>query len=178
MAVALSDEVRHGLAAHLDAALDGPLPGRPVPPDNWHITLRFLGDTSQREWETLLHRIESGLQIAPFKLGFGSLGAFPKAPRATVLWLGIDRGGDELIALAAVAEEAAADAGFTEEERPFHPHLTLSRIRPHQNVGTLLEQVPPFPLTQQVREVVIYRSHLGGAKPARYEVLERLPLGG
>ena len=175
VAVALSDEVRHGLAAHLNDALEGSIPGRPVPADNWHITLRFLGETNQRELEMLLHGLASALSIAPFVVGFGALGAFPKPTKATVLWLGVERGGDELATLASTAEDAALRAGFTPEERPFHPHLTLSRIRPQRDVTATVESVGRFPLTQMVDEVAVYRSHLGGG-PARYEVVETVGL--
>ena len=178
VAVPLSDEVRHGLAAHLSDALDGPMPGRAVPADNWHLTLRFLGKTLQKELEVLLHRLQSGMEIAPFTLGFAGLGAFPRPSRATVLWLAIDQGADELAVVAALVEDAAVDAGFMPEERPFHAHLTLSRIRPHQDVTDAVKSVERFPLTQMVEEVVVYRSHLGGSKPARYEVLERVVMGG
>lgn len=179
VAVALTDDVRHGLVAHLDDALGGkPAPGRLVRPENWHVTLRFLGKTMRHELEVLLHGLSSGLETPPFTLGFEGLGAFPRPARATVLWLGVDRGVDELAALAAVAEDASVDAGFMPEERPFHPHLTLSRIRPHQDVRPTLDLVPPFPLTQKVEEVVVFRSHLGGGKPARYEAVERVGLKG
>ncbi len=178
LAVALSDEVRQALAAHLDDALGGaPIPGRPVPPSNWHITLRFLAYTYEDQRERLLHAIDEADLGARFTLGFDALGAFPRPGRATVLWLGVGAGGDELVDLAAVVEEACVDAGWLIEERPFHPHLTLSRIRPHQDVAALLDQVPAFPMRQAVEEVVLYRSHLGGRGPARYEPTERFRLG-
>ena len=44
--------------------------------------------------------------------------------------VGVEGGGDELGTLAAAAEEAAQAVGYEPEDRPYHPHLTLSRIRP------------------------------------------------
>ncbi len=177
LAVEVTDEVRHALAAHLADALGGsPVPGRPVPPPNWHVTLRFLGYTYDEERDRLLHALDEAEFGGPFTVGFGGLGAFPRPQRATVLWLGIERGGGEVEALAAVAEEAAVAAGWMMEERPFHPHLTLSRIRPHQDVTPVIERVPPLRMTMPVDDVVLYRSHLGGGKPARYEALERCAL--
>lgn len=178
VAVGLSDEVRHGLAAHLDGALEGkPVPGKPVRPQGWHLTLRFLGRTGAVAYDTVLARLHEADLGPPFRLSFDGLGAFPRPARATVLWLGVETGGDRLIELAAAAEDAAVAAGFPPEDRPFHPHLTLSRIRPHQDVRPVLERVPAFPLAQQVEEVVVFRSHLGGG-PARYEALERFGLVG
>lgn len=178
VAVPITDEVRHGLAAHLDEALEGKaVPGRPVPPDNWHITLRFLGKTTGLENEKLSRALDEADLGDPFEASFGGLGAFPRPARATVLWLGLERGVGRLGELASAAETAATDAGFMPEERPFSAHLTLSRIRPHQDVRPVLERVPAFPLRMPVERVVVYQSHLGRRRPARYEEVEEFGLG-
>jgi RNA 2',3'-cyclic 3'-phosphodiesterase len=177
LAVDLDDEVRHGLAAHLDAATGGAvLPGRAVPAQNWHITLRFLGSVRAEQLERLLHEIDSEELGDPFRLGFDGLGAFPKASKATVLWLGVDAGADRLAELAEAIEAANVAAGFLQEERPFHPHLTLSRIRPQEDVSDLVASFPRFPLKIDVGHVTLFRSVLGGGGPARYEPLERFEL--
>jgi 2'-5' RNA ligase len=176
IAVPLTDDVRAGLAAHLmDNASDRPLPGKPVPPANWHLTLRFLGKTDEVAYERVLAALSEADLGEPFSVGFGGLGAFPRPVRATVLWLAVEQGAERLRDLAAVAEGAARDAGFSPEERPFHPHMTLSRIRPHQDLRPLIEQVAPFPLMLPVDRLVIYRSHLGRGG-ARYEELESILL--
>lgn len=176
VAVPISDEVRYGLDAHLRETLDErPLPGKPVAPESWHLTLRFLGKTDQVTYERIQRELHEAALEAPFVAGFGSLGAFPRPARATVLWLEVTRGAAQLERLAATAEEAAQRTGFTPEERPFRAHLTLSRIRPHQDVRVLLERVPPFPLTMPVERVVICRSHLGRGG-ARYEEMESFDL--
>lgn len=171
----LDDAVRHGLAAHLEQFR--PLPGSSPPPANWHITLRFIGKLDRTACETLLGRLDQAELGPVFNLAFAGLGAFPRAARATVLWLGTGRGSDELGELAAATEQAVVEAGSMPEERPFHPHLTLSRIRPPRDVRQLIDEVPSFPLTQQVRHVTVFASHLGGG-PAVYEVLERFELSG
>jgi 2'-5' RNA ligase len=175
LAVDIDDDLRHGLAAHLKAQT-GRLPGSTPPPPNWHITLRFLGKAAQPAYEVLLSKLDQADLGNRFTLGFGGLGAFPRPAKATVLWLGIERGAEELTQLAAVVEEAAVSAGFMPEERPFHPHLTLSRIRPPEDVRALVEEVPVFPLTQGVSGVAVFASHLGGG-PAVYELLDRFELG-
>jgi 2'-5' RNA ligase len=169
IALDLTDEVRHGLSAHLADWL--PLPGSAPPPANWHITLRFLGKMDQVAYETLLARLYGADLGPPFELAFGALGAFPRPARATVLWLGTEAGSHEVADLAAVVEQSVVEAGFMPEERPFHPHLTLSRIRPPQDVRPLIEAVPPFPLVQVVDRVTVFESHLGRG-PATYDDLE------
>jgi 2'-5' RNA ligase len=174
LAVALTDEVRHGLAAFLSERVIR-LPGRPAPPGNWHLTLRFLGTTDALQRDRILEFLDEHLIVEPFTLGFTDLGAFSKPSRATVLWLGVSRGSEDVAAMAAVCEEAAVSAGFEREDRPFHPHLTLSRIRPPVNVDGIVEQVGAFPLKMEVDRLTLYRSHLG-REGARYETVDEVLL--
>ena len=176
VAVPLTDDLRSGLSAHLmHATGDRPLPGKPVPPANWHVTLRFLGRTDEVAYQRVLGALAEADLGGPFPLSFGGLGAFPRAARATVLWLAVERGADRLEELAAVSEAAAQGAGFAAEDRPFHPHVTLSRVRPHQDLRPLIERMPAFPLVLPVDRLVVYRSHLGRGG-AKYEELESVPL--
>jgi RNA 2',3'-cyclic 3'-phosphodiesterase len=178
VAVELDEGVRHGLAAHIDAATGGRgLPGRAVRPENWHLTLRFVGWTDPVGYERILGGLGDLDLGASFTMGFGGLGAFPRPRRATVLWLGIEQGVEELQRLAERAEEACGAAGLEPEDRPFAAHLTLSRLRPWQDVTPLVESFPRFPLRQAVDAVTVYRSHLRRSG-AEYEVLERFPLTG
>ena len=173
--VPIAVAAREAIARHLRAALGERLPGRAVTPDNWHLTLRFLGATrpeQQRGIRELLRRSALG---EPFRIVFGALGAFPRPRAARVLWLGVTRGGDALGRLAALAEAAARAHGFPPEERPYRAHLTLSRIDPAADVSAALQTVPPLDLEMDVREVVLFRSHLGRG-PARYEAVESFPL--
>lgn len=173
LAVPLAEAVRRDLAEALRA--HGSLPGRPVPPESWHLTLRFLGDTARAALERVLEEVDAARLGAPFALRFGGYGAFPRAGRAAVVWLGVEEGAEPLAALAAAVEDAVRRAGFPPEGRPFRAHLTLSRLRPPAPVDDLLARLPPFPRSMSVHEVVLYRSHLGGG-PARYEPVERFPL--
>ena len=173
IALDLTDDVRHGLAAHL--AEWHPLPGSTPPPPNWHITLRFLGKMNQTTLETVLARLDEAELGPAFELRFAGLGAFPRPARATVLWLGTAEGTEAVHEVATSVETAAVEAGFMPEERPFHPHLTLGRIRPPEDVSSLIDAVPPFPLALPVRHVTVFESHLGRG-PAVYEELERLAL--
>ena len=176
LALSLDDEIRHGLAAFLSENLGGGLlPGKPVRPENWHVTLRFLGVTTPIQRDRVVGSLAENPVVEPFTLGFAGLGAFPGASRATVLWLGIVRGADEAARVAAACDQAAVAAGFEPEDRPFHPHLTLARIRPKQNVSDLVDRFPRFPLTQSVESVTVYRSRLGPTG-ATYEAVTSIPL--
>jgi len=176
LAAALDDDTRHALAAFVSAPGMPEIPGRRVPPPNWHITLRFLGRSSTVQQELILAALDEELDHSPFEVGFGGLGAFPYPKKATVLWLAVATGGQELEDLAVACERAAVRAGYDPEERPFHPHLSLSRVRPHQQLVELVDEYPKFPGRFRVDSVVLYESITSSAG-ARYTELERVALG-
>jgi 2'-5' RNA ligase len=172
LGIPLADELTGALAQHLAPAA---LPGRLVPPDKWHLTLRFLGDTSH---ETL-HRLHEALRATSFgprfEIVFDRLGAFPRPARASVLWLGVGHGAEMLTALAKSIESAVRQAGFAAESRAFASHLTVSRLQSPRDVRPVIEAVPAFRERMQVNDVILFRSHLGRG-PSRYEVVERFAL--
>lgn len=175
VAVPMTDEARREVDAHLRRSAPGGLPGRPVPADNWHLTLRFLGSSTPDQRRGMVDALAAADPGAAFAIRFGGLGAFPRPRSARVLWMAITEGVERLQELAHIAEQAARASGYAAEEKPYRPHLTLSRIQPNRDVGPVLEAVPPLGLEMPVREIVIYQSHLGGG-PARYEAVERFPL--
>jgi 2'-5' RNA ligase len=151
----MPDEVRAMLSQHL-APLR--LPGKVVPPANWHLTVRFLGQTDQVSYERLvaaLHQTDLG---GVFTIRLGPLGAFPTAARAGVIWLAIDQGAEALAHLAEVVEDAVEGAGFLPEERPYRAHLTISRLRPHQDVRNLIDRYQAVPFKWPATELIVYRS--------------------
>jgi 2'-5' RNA ligase len=174
--IPVADELRDTLQRHLAAAIGERLPGRAVPPANWHLTLRFLGATDAGRHRRVVDEL-SRIEVVPsFDLSFTGLGGFPRAGRAKVLWIGVGEGAVELRALGASVEAAAVRAGFAPEPKPFSPHLTLSRIHPSADLRPLVESAAPFGGRMRVDAFVLFRSHLGGAVP-RYEPLQRFPLG-
>jgi 2'-5' RNA ligase len=110
-----------------------------------------------------------------FELTLDRLGAFPKEKRASVLWAGSSGGEGRLDELAEAVAEAVEAAGFKAEERPFHPHVTLSRIRPPQDVTRLIAGTGGLRVRTRVDAVTLLRSHLGRGTP-HYEILERFVL--
>ncbi|HJU51606.1 MAG TPA: RNA 2',3'-cyclic phosphodiesterase [Acidimicrobiia bacterium] len=155
LAVPLTEEARAILAQALPR-----LPGKVVPPQNWHLTTRFLGRVDLVSAERLSAEIDQAGLGPPFEVRLGEMGAFPRPFRATVLWLAIAEGMARLEALNSVCEEAAQGAGLAAEDRPFAAHLTLSRIRPHQDVRSVIDAYQPVPVSWQADRVVLYESTL------------------
>lgn len=176
LAAPLTEDARHAVAALLRERVPRGLPGKVVRPENWHLTLRFLGEVDEVARDRVMVALDEADLGGGFEVRWGALGSFPRPSRATVLWLGLERGADRLGALATAVEDAVRSAGFSPEERPFRAHLTLSRIRPHQDVSPVLEAATPIDVAMEIDRVVLYRSHLGRGG-ARYEVVEEFPLG-
>jgi 2'-5' RNA ligase len=174
IAVPVPGEVRAALADRLSEV---EIPGRVVLPENWHLTLRFLGWADRVGYERALAALDSADLGARFRIALGAMGAFPRPGNASVIWLDVIEGLERLTELAEVSEEAARVAGFQPEERPFRVHLTLSRVRPTRDVRPLVEGFPAVGIGWRCESVVVYESHLarGGA---RYEALEAFPLSG
>nr|PZN36092.1 MAG: RNA 2',3'-cyclic phosphodiesterase [Actinomycetota bacterium] len=156
------------------ATAEMPIPGRRTPPENWHLTLRYLGRVEEVVYERFLHGLGGLAEVAPFRVVMGGVGAFPNPRRATVVWAGVAEGEEGLGLLAEIAEEAAVAAGLEPEDRPFRPHLTLSRVHPPADVTGLLGE--PVPARWKVAEVIVYRS-VHGRGGVSYEPLETVPLG-
>ncbi|MYD05003.1 MAG: RNA 2',3'-cyclic phosphodiesterase [Acidimicrobiia bacterium] len=150
------------------------LPGRPVPPEKLHITLRFIGSADRIGIERIMAALSTVSPGSGFSYRIGGLGAFPKPRKATVAWAGLeDRG--ELSRLAGIADEAAAAAGFGYEERPFRAHLTLARIRPPSDLRRVIAGARPAGFSVSAQEVILYLSRTEGSRTT-YHPLERFPL--
>lgn len=113
-----------------------------VPPDNLHVTLKFLGETPIESRDVIQKQIaELVIEQPPFVLRVVGLGAFPHVDRPSVVWAGLSNA-EPLVSLAQRLEVALEPLGFAREPRPFHPHLTMARVkgRPPHELFELLRQ--------------------------------------
>ena len=116
-----------------------------VDPNSIHITLKFLGETSDAGIDELLLAMEESVQgISPFQLDIRQLGAFPAIDRPQVIWVGVTGAMEKLAQLQKKIEANTEQLGFKRESRAFSPHLTLGRVRDEarpneiQRIGKLL----------------------------------------
>ncbi len=94
------------------------------PPESWHITLQFLGTATPEQYACLADRLRS-VHAATVRIAPDEIGAFQSAG---VLYAGL-KPSPELTALQKRITAATALCGFSAEERPYHPHITLARTR-------------------------------------------------
>ena len=133
-----------------------------VAPSSFHLTLKFLGWTRTETLGPLRDALATavrGTERITFRAS--RLGGFPALDRATVVWAGLDdQGAAAITALAAKVEAACVTLGFAPADHPFHPHITLARLR---EVASAKEVV--LPVAEQmfgesrVHEVMLYESY-------------------
>jgi RNA 2',3'-cyclic 3'-phosphodiesterase len=171
VAVPLPVDARDALAKQLPANF----PGRRVPPDKWHFTLRFLGVTAPALRDRLMTELNTEALGAAFRVRLARLGAFPEATRARVLWVGVADGAERFRLLARVISAACNRAGLQSDERPYAPHLTVSRVDPPRDLREVLRLGEHISVQTIASEVLLVRSQLAHG-PSRYETLARYTL--
>ena len=144
-------------------------------PASWHITLQFLGNTGQEQYECTVARLRElrfpGVPIELEGLGFfDRVGVFFAAVGLT----------SELLALQQRVTAITRQCGFIPETRPYHPHVTLARTKGKAGAKALQElkakthRQPRF--TQFVaQEFVLYES-IPTPAGSLYEVRGRFAL--
>ena len=163
------------------ATLRPRMPGvRWLPPANFHLTLKFLGDIDETKVAPIAAALERDLYpFSCFTINAKGLGVFPDLKRPRILWVGLV--GDELNALASGVEKTLVPFGFAAEKRGFTPHLTVGRWREfHGSSKELGDEIEKWRGQDfgrsNVDEVILFQSVL---KPegANYHRLKVVKLG-
>ena len=140
-AVSLPAAIKEKLAAVQDFFRELPIEVKWVETENFHITVRFLGETSSTLVEPLVAAVaERVFKMPAFTLSLGGVGVFPSVRKPRVLWVGIG-GFEPLVALNRAVEEAVRSLGFPPEEKPFSPHITIGRFRSVSDAGALQRKI-------------------------------------
>jgi len=101
---------------------------KPVEEDNIHLTLKFLGNVSAPR----LAEVKSSLQqlaFPSFTAEIKGAGAFPNLKHMNVVWVGVNEGWTLIEQIYEQVEKLLSSLGFSRENRPFSPHITIARVR-------------------------------------------------
>ncbi|MCS7303663.1 MAG: RNA 2',3'-cyclic phosphodiesterase [Thermoguttaceae bacterium] len=148
---------------------------------NMHLTLQFLGEVPEGKIPAIIEALRKvAVQCTPFQLEIRGIGAFPSIRRPNVLWLGVGEGGTELAALAQKVQRALQALGVQLDQRPFHGHLTLGRVRRGgpglEKLIARFEQQEDFVAGWiYVQNITLFSSQLTPHGPI-YRPLEHFPL--
>jgi 2'-5' RNA ligase len=174
-ALELPADVRAGLAAFGREAAAHDRALRTTREDALHLTLAFLGHRALDEIEPAREAVRRAAgSPAPVLSLADPLWLAPRRPH--VLTVGLEDADGVLGALQASLVERLADAlPWEPETRPFRAHITVARVR--RDWRPRIDDLPEAPrATFTTGSVVLFRSHLGGGGPSRYEPLERVEL--
>jgi 2'-5' RNA ligase len=104
------------------------LPGASwVPPEQMHLTLRFLGELDGELFHVIQEAL-GGIRSPAFFLTLKGVGHFPKRGDPETLWAGVAEN-EELIRLRNRVESLLVRRGVEPEARKFHPHVTLAKVK-------------------------------------------------
>ena len=98
-----------------------------IPPERYHVTLRFLGDTPAALLPSLTLAADALAREGAIRVRFTGPGVFPPRGAPRVYWVGVTPG--PLTGLRRILDAALAREGIAPGRRPFKPHLTVGRAR-------------------------------------------------
>ena len=145
-----------------------------VPPENMHLTLKFLGEIHEQQPPVLLERLKKAGFPSAYTVRVGGIGAFPDWKKFNVVWAGIDDPTGSIARSFALSEQVFAELGFPVEPRPFSPHLTIARKRSDRDKDEAKRVLDPH-RSEVFGDVLVegpalFRSHLSAQGPT-YERL-------
>jgi 2'-5' RNA ligase len=185
VAIELSDVERGALVTALgelrNSAAFGA--GRWVAPERMHLTLRFLGDTEAPDVTAVVAAIDRvAAAFSPMSLALAGTGFFPSERKPRIAWVGVGREVDTLARLASALSAELIGVGIAEDPKPFHPHLTLARVR-HSAGGAERRALVALVSSLRIDVPIVARDLcLLGAPPdaadPRYATIHRAPLAG
>ncbi len=181
-AVPLHADVRQELC-HCRAMLQSlPVHAAWTLPENMHLTLVFNGDQPGTILNNLIPAIRRSLSSEKtFVFSVCGIGWFGGRHSPRVIWAGIEKGRERVSRLQQKISDATRVAGIEPENRAYHPHITLGRVRRAQQAdrNALQKALREFEQKdfgmQQLHCVTLMQSKLT-ANGVSYSALQRFPL--
>lgn len=142
---------------------------RIVPSENQHLTLKFIGDTSESNIP-VIEKIISSLvdNLLPVKATVKGAGVFPDERNIRVFWVGMDSGG-QLKKLNEVLETKLEEAGICRKENRFKEHITIARFKSTPKLNFIREIIDKYRDVEfgmvEIKEVELIKSTLYPSGP-------------
>jgi 2'-5' RNA ligase len=151
-----------------------------VPPENAHLTLKFLGNVEETRLAEVFAACERAAGgVRQIDLEMRAVGCFPSVDRPRIVWLGVQKGVEELKQLQRKVEEELEQIGYPREDREFRAHLTIGRVKGKQGMSRLrrlLEQEKNiFIGSMRADKISVMKSKILPGGPV-YTELKAIPL--
>ncbi|MCS7202247.1 MAG: RNA 2',3'-cyclic phosphodiesterase [Dictyoglomus sp.] len=133
--------------------------------ENFHFTIRFLGETEENEIPNIIKIMdEVAKESDSFYISLKEIGAFPNFKNPRVIWIGIEKGYKEMKDLFNKLETRISKLKFKKEDKDFSPHLTLGRIKEKIRWDEKWKINIPY-LEFFVEEIALFESQLTSQGP-------------
>jgi len=153
-----------------------------VNPEKIHLTLKFFGNIEESRIDPIFKSIEEPIRnTPPYSIEVKGVGAFPQLRNPRVIWIGLVNGKEILTSFQKQIETQLEKIGFQTENRPFHPHLTLGRMKSSRGREEMVGRMEKHREEEfgdfQVERVILFKSDLKPSGPV-YTLLREIKLGG
>ena len=127
--------------------------------ENFHVTLKFLGETEPVIIKRLCLAMDNAVSgISCFTLAAGRPGYF-KRRDGLIIWLGITEGSEEIWTISSNLEEELSKTGFKKDDVPFTPHITLARrVKLRKSFDTVAENINNDRISAGIKAVTLFES--------------------
>jgi 2'-5' RNA ligase len=116
-----------------------------VKANNWHITLKFLGETKKNKVSLIKNDIsEIATSYNTFSVILNQLGAFPNLIYPKIIYVGVKDGHNDLAQLQKKLENKLIKRGCSRADKKYTPHLTIARSKKRTDHQLLSEKLTNF----------------------------------
>jgi len=147
-----------------------------VKPENFHITLAFLGEVTIDQASTVKDLLEIvSSKYEPFVIELAHFGFFPNRKNPKVFWIGIKEQ-PKLLKLKYDIDKGLSDCNINFDKKPFSPHLTIGRIKSPVKIESKIVDTLNFKDSFLASEIQLMKSDLFSDGPV-YSKLYNFKLG-
>lgn len=153
-----------------------------VSPKNIHLTLKFLGDVSADDIDSVKNIIKDvGGRYSPFETKVTGTGVFPSPRSHRVVWIGVEGGKERFVDIYNDLEDRLVSIGIPKEGRGYTPHITLGRVKYVKDINgfdNLITKHSKDLFGNLMVDSISFMKSTLTPKGAVYERLDNIPLMG
>lgn len=143
-----------------------------VKKENLHLTLQFIGEVDSNKANELIN-LTSEISFKQFEVEFACVGGFPHLGNPRIIWIGVNKGTDELKNLQKIIQKTSLKISNEIDTKPYHPHITMARIKSRLSknyFNDINEKKDKFFGLQKINNFSLFSSDLKSNGPI-YKVL-------
>lgn len=147
--------------------------------EDYHLTLAFLGPSSQEKYQSMMNDLRISLQNqSGFMLGINQIGIFGLAEKPRILWCAPYEW-ENLITLQQVVSHCCQVNGYQLDKKKFNPHITLARKyegnalftkKDLDKCGNLFKEDIIF----KAEKITLYETHID--QTPKYQIIDSIEL--